>query len=312
MTMKHTASVMAMTAIMITSAFGVSAGAYDDCTFEATMADGSAGTVTVKDGGLSYDIVFTVPTSPFDFPEAIDPTLANCDPDTFYSYFDANYDDSYCFPIDYGFSCGNMEYPVISIEGDKYYVVDVKAQTVEYVGYRCITLEEITDDENIDNSDAVSTKTEDGSDFIIYYDGEDSFTGWEIGVYEPKSPEDFPENDDTSGAYPVSDTQELAQAQFDVDFDEMAYVDGQYVSGMVGEKYWIIDKAAKTVRYVGHTVEEWKQEVPAEDIPDGDTADGCLPNTGNRSYAAAVMALSALIGAGAYCMGKKTDKRKKI
>ena len=63
-----------MTAIMITSAFGISAGAYDDCTFEATMADGSAGTVTVKDGGLSYDIVFTVPTSPFDFPEAIDPT----------------------------------------------------------------------------------------------------------------------------------------------------------------------------------------------------------------------------------------------
>ena len=116
--MKHTASVMAMTAMMITSAFGISAGAYDDCTFEATMADGSAGTVTVKDGRLSYDIVFTDPTSPFDFPEAIDPTLANCDPDTFYSYFDANYDDSYCFPIDYGFSCGNMEYPVISIEGD--------------------------------------------------------------------------------------------------------------------------------------------------------------------------------------------------
>lgn len=310
--MKHTASVMAMTAIMITSAFGISAGAYDDCTFDVTAIDGSSGTVTVKDGEPSYDIDFTDPTSPEDFPRAADPMLENCDPDTFYSYFDANYDDSYCFPIVYGFCRKELEYPVVSIEGEKYYVADTEAQTVEYVGYSCITLEEITDDENIDNSDAVSTKTEDGSDFIIYYDGEDSFTGWEIGVYEPKSPEDFPENDDTSGAYPVSDTQELAQAQFDVDFDEMAYVDGQYVSGMVGEKYWIIDKAAKTVRYVGHTVEEWKQEVPAEDIPDGDTADGCLPNTGNRSYAAAVMALSALIGAGAYCMGKKTDKRKKI
>ncbi|WP_440299330.1 hypothetical protein [Huintestinicola butyrica] len=300
--MKKIVSVIALTALMAVSVFGTAVGAYDDCTFDVTAIDGSSGTVTVKDGEPSYDIDFTDPTSPEDFPRAADPMLENCDPDTFYSYFDANYDNTYCFPIVYGFCRKELEYPVVSIEGEKYYVADTEAQTVEYVGYSCITLEEITDDENIDNSDAVSTKTEDGSDFIIYYDGEDSFTGWEIGVYGPKSPEDFPENDDISGAYPVSDTQELAQAQFDVDFDEMAYVDGQYVSGMVGEKYWIIDKAAKTVRYVGHTVDEWKQEVPADDA---DGIDGCFPETGNRSYAAQAMAISALVGTGAYLMGRK-------
>lgn len=300
--MKKTISVIALTALMAASVFGTAVGAYDDCTFDVTAIDGSSGTVTVKDGEPSYDIDFTDPTSPEDFPRAADPMLENCDSGVFYDYFGENYDNSYCFPIVYGFCREGLEYPVVSIEGEKYYVADTEAQTVEYVGYSCITLEEITDDENIDNSDAVSTKTEDGSDFILYYDGEGSFTGWEIGVYEPKSPEDFPENDDTSGAYPVSDTQELAQAQFDVDFDEMAYVDGQYVSGMVGEKYWMIDKAAKTVRYVGHTVDEWKQEVPADDA---DGIDGCFPETGNRSYAAQAMAIAALVGTGAYLMGRK-------
>lgn len=300
--MKKTVSVIALTALMAASVFGTAVGAYDDCTFDVTVIDGSSGTVTVKDGEPSYDIDFTDPTSPEDFPRAADPMLENCDSGVFYDYFGENYDNTYCFPIVYGFCREGLEYPVVSIEGEKYYVADTEAQTVEYVGYSCITLEEITDDENIDNSEAVSTKTEDGSDFILYYDGEDSFTGWEIGVYEPKSPEDFPENDDTSGTYPVSDTQELAQAQFDVDFDEMAYVDGQYVSGMVGEKYWMIDKAAKTVRYVGHTVDEWKQEVPADDA---DGIDGCFPETGNRSYAAQAMAIAALVGTGAYLMGRK-------
>ncbi len=155
--MKKTVSVIALTALMAVSVFGTAVGAYDDCTFDVTAIDGSSGTVTVKDGEPSYDIDFTDPTSPEDFPRAADPMLENCDPDTFYSYFDANYDDSYCFPIDYGFSCGNMEYPVISIEGDKYYVVDVKAQTVQYVGYNCISEEYDTDDA-IDYSDVINVK----------------------------------------------------------------------------------------------------------------------------------------------------------
>lgn len=308
--MKKTVSVIALTALMAVSVFGTAVGAYDDCTFDVTAIDGSSGTVTVKDGEPSYDIDFTDPTSPEDFPRAADPMLENCDPDTFYSYFDANYDNTYCFPIVYGFCRKGLEYPVVSIEGEKYYVADTEAQTVEYVGYSCITLEEITDDA-IDYSDVINVNTEDGSEFILYY-WKDNSTGWEVGVYEPTSPDDFPADNNTLAEYDLSADEELVRFQFDVNFEDMAYVDGKYVSGMIGTKYWIVNMAEKTVRYVGHTVEEWKQEVPAEDIPDGDTADGCLPNTGNRSYAAAVMALSALIGAGAYCMGKKTDKRKKI
>ena len=276
--------------------------------YDFTAEDGATGTLTYtedEDGKLYfsfYEIDAPDPENSEDFLNYTDPDggykvfIGDLE---FFNYIDdlsekdgknLNYVGIVCkFDVDFD----PPSHSVISMSGSKYYIADVEAMTVSYVGYYT---ESVDIAEEYPESDTFYSEctAEDGTKFRLNYDY-DCWGAVDVDV-EP-APIDYvidhankkvsiPDIDTgyppyDGGIVPTGDN-EFAMS---IEIDDVVKVSEQVTCYVKGERVYVIDKLNGKARYVGYTAEYKYIEYDNENNTVyciGTTEDGADYNLGLR------------------------------